>query len=101
MSDEDVNEQIKGTAVYHTLDIVSQTADIPLVQWFCSPAEAFFASTEEQLRRRFPEFNEEELVGLIEDYKKENFALERVIQEYNLEMHVDHALKLLDLRLVG
>ncbi|KAF0482062.1 nuclear pore protein [Gigaspora margarita] len=98
MSDEDVNEQIKGTAVYHTLDIVSQTADIPLIQWFCPPAEAFFASTEEQLNRRFPEFNEEELVGLIEDYKKENTALEKVIQEYNLVMHVDHALKLLDLK---
>ncbi|CAG8600058.1 18718_t:CDS:10, partial [Racocetra fulgida] len=98
MSDEDLNEQIRGTAVYHTLDIVSQTADIPLIQWFCPPAEAFFASTEEQLRRRFPDFNEEELAGLIEDYKRENTALERVIKDYNLVMHVEHALRLLDLK---
>ncbi|CAG8792963.1 13725_t:CDS:2, partial [Racocetra persica] len=98
MSDEDLNEQIRGTAVYHTLGIVSQTADIPLIQWFCPPAEAFFASTEEQLRRRFPDFNEEELAGLIEDYKRENTALERVIKDFNLVMHVEHALRLLDLK---
>ncbi|CAG8461900.1 44_t:CDS:10 [Acaulospora morrowiae] len=98
MSDDDINERIKDTVLYHTLEIISTRTDMPLYQWFSPPSGAFFASTPEQLLRRFPTFNQEQIGGLIEDYKKENQALESIIQQCLLISHVEHGLRLLDLR---
>ncbi|CAG8478375.1 12461_t:CDS:10, partial [Acaulospora colombiana] len=98
MSDDDVNERIKNTALYHTLEVISTRTDMPLYQWFSLPVNAFFASTTEQLQRRFPEFNAEQINKIIEDYKEENRALENIIQHYQLISHVEHALRLLDLK---
>src|SRR4051812_5164041 len=70
----------------------------PLSQWFNPPASSFFASTVEQLQSRFPTFKEEQIKELIEDYKKENTALQHSIQEYQLNTHVEHALRLLNLK---
>ncbi|CAI2174432.1 15106_t:CDS:10 [Funneliformis geosporum] len=95
MSDEEVNERIKSTYVYHALNIVSHSVDIPLLQWFYPPGEAFFSSTVEQFHRWFPFMNEEEIKCLIEDYRKENDTLNQFIEKYHLNTYVDYALKLL------
>ncbi|CAG8481784.1 6897_t:CDS:10 [Funneliformis mosseae] len=95
MSDEEVNERIKSTYVYHALNIVSHSVDIPLYQWFYPPGEAFFSSTVEQFHRWYPLLNEEQIKCLIEDYRKENDALNQFIEKYHLNTYVDYALKLL------
>ncbi|CAG8573841.1 11448_t:CDS:2, partial [Diversispora eburnea] len=98
MSDEEINERITNTAVFRTLFIVTRRYEKPLSQWFNPPASSFFASTVEQLQSRFPTFKEEQIKELIEDYKKENTALQHSIQELQLNTHVEHALRLLNLK---
>ena len=63
-----------------------------LKEWFYPPNDAYFSSPLEELQRRFSNMTAEELHELVADYKQENEALKRYIDEFNLLTYVSETL---------
>nr|CAG8446584.1 7819_t:CDS:10 [Entrophospora candida] len=90
----EINEILEDTIIYYTFDQLKNFKSIK--DWYCSPGETFFSSTYEQLSRKFPDFSQDLINGLIQDFNQENNQLKIYIEDYDLINYVEKIIKLLE-----
>ncbi|KAF8475745.1 Non-repetitive/WGA-negative nucleoporin C-terminal-domain-containing protein [Kalaharituber pfeilii] len=85
-SDEDVKDEVRGTALYQTI-LRAQQQDLfeqPNVLRIWTPSETIFSENTDELRVRFTQSDDVELTSVMMDMAQENKILNRFIGKANL-----------------